>query len=304
MTDEPPSHTPTQEPPDLRTLLHAVPGIGLTVLYEPPEGVQVVADIVFVHGLGGHPVETWAYGNLPKQERKGEGDNEAGSKSGRGWWGSIIGKRKRTTNEGAITSKPQYVYWPKQLLPCDFPNVRVLTYGYDSHPSHFYQSKTTQMNTTQHKEDLMMSVTNERSGCPGRPLFFVAHSLGGILVKGAITESLDMEEQLDLQDLGRSCRAIFFFGTPHFGANSAAYATIVSNIIGSLPGTFSTNDEILRGLSPDSEVLYAINRDFNKLLNQNIEHARKIQIYCFQEGQGMTSVKGFSGKVSLGTQSS
>ena len=153
------------------------------------------------------------------------------------------------------------------------------------------------MNVTQHKEDLLNRVTGARSRCRGRPLIFIAHSLGGVLVKGAVTESLRMKDQPLLQDLGNSCRAIVFFGTPHLGSDTAAFGKIVSDIVGALPGTFSTHSDILQGLSPGSEVLYAINREFNALLNTAIEPVRKIQICSFQEGQGLSSVKGLSSKV-------
>ncbi|CAK7214257.1 hypothetical protein SEUCBS140593_002121 [Sporothrix eucalyptigena] len=39
----------------------AVPASGLTVLFEPDETRNAVVDILFVSGLGGHPVRTWQY---------------------------------------------------------------------------------------------------------------------------------------------------------------------------------------------------------------------------------------------------
>ncbi|MCJ1357195.1 MAG: hypothetical protein MMC33_007191 [Icmadophila ericetorum] len=36
-----------------------VANYGLTVLYEPPSGTKVLSDIVFIHGLTGHPFNTW-----------------------------------------------------------------------------------------------------------------------------------------------------------------------------------------------------------------------------------------------------
>ncbi|ERF70126.1 hypothetical protein EPUS_00313 [Endocarpon pusillum Z07020] len=35
--------------------------LGLTTVYEPENKSAIVADVVFVHGLGGHPYETWRY---------------------------------------------------------------------------------------------------------------------------------------------------------------------------------------------------------------------------------------------------
>jgi hypothetical protein len=107
-----------------------------------------------------------------------------------------------------------------------------------------------------------------------------------------------MEIQPVLQDLGKCCRAIVFFGTPQLGADVAAFGKIVSDIVGALPGRVSTNTDILQGLSPGSEVQYTINRDFNTLIDAPITPARKIQILRFQEGEGLTSLKGLSREVS------
>jgi hypothetical protein len=156
------------------------------------------------------------------------------------------------------------------------------------------------MTITQHAESLLTELTLNRSECRGRPLIFVAHSLGGILVKSALNESLQMQlnqAQPAYADLQKSCHAVIFFGTPHLGASIAAFGEMVSNVVGALPGGFSTYGEVLRGLSPDSETLYNISRRFNDLLNAWIPASEKIQICSIQEGKGMTSVKGLDSKV-------
>lgn len=75
------------------------------------------------------------------------------------------------------------------------------------------------------------------------------------------------------------------------------WGTVVSNIVGALPGGFGTYEEVLRGLSPDSETLDNISRRFNALLNEPIPVSDKIHICSFQEGQGKGSVKGTGSKV-------
>jgi hypothetical protein len=189
-------------------------------------------------------------------------------------------------------------FWPYDLLPKDdtISQARILLYGYESNPTNFYKAPTNRMTITQHAENLMHNVAGVREECKGRPLVFVAHSLGGILVKGALNESRYMP-QPQYSDLFSSCHAIIFMGTPHLGAEVAAWGTTMSNVVGALPGGFSTYSGVLRGLEPDSESLYTITRRFNEILNRAIPDCDKIQICSVQEGLGMSSIKGAGSKV-------
>ena len=273
---------------------------GITELWSPAED-QIIADLCFVHGLMGHPKMTWECSKLR------EGTNRKTAKGSESKTGFDIRKLfgKKTVSKGsppAITSQssgsisgdpeipsthsnytPSTCYWPFDLLAKDFDNVRILTYGYDSHPTHWYRGRTTQMNTSQHAQTLLTRLSNARADCRGRPLVFVAHNLGGNLVKDDIVISTGYNLQPDLQDLAASCRAIMFFGTPHLGASAAEYGLILGNIVNALPGGPGIYTETLRGLTPDSETLSNINRRFNAILNDDIALAKKIKIYNFRE---------------------
>lgn len=291
-------------PAPISTSPLSIPGvstIGISELYNPSSETTIVADVVFVHGIMGHPVDTWLYGKIPKTKAEKTGEWSLASVL-RSLASALTPWRQRTEGwtSGAQEPKRSYCYWPFQLLPQDVKDMRILTYGYDSHPTHWYKGETNRMTITQHAESLLTELTLNRSECRGRPLIFVAHSLGGILVKSALNESLQMQlnqAQPAYADLQKSCHAVIFFGTPHLGASIAAFGEMVSNVVGALPGGFSTYGEVLRGLSPDSETLYNISRRFNDLLNAWIPASEKIQICSIQEGKGMTSVKGLDSKV-------
>lgn len=280
----------------MERVLPSIADVDFTEIYCPVQGSAIAADIVFVHGLMGHPRNTWLSGKEPKdQSRIGPGDTA----QRRSLWKRLSGRVKAG---GEISDKPaedtQYCFWPYDLLPKDdiISNARILLYGYDSHPTHFYTGGTNRMTITQHAENLMHNVAGVREQCRGRPLIFIAHSLGGILVKGALNESRQMS-QPQYFDMLSSCQAIVFMGTPHSGADIAAWGTWTSNIVGALPGGITTYSKVLQGLEPDSETLYAITRRFNEILNQTIPTAEKIQICSIQEGKGMSSVKGAGSKV-------
>jgi len=85
--------------------------------------------IILVHGLGGHPIDTWTW--KPSILNKASSGIKDAFKSKKG---QIV------TDEGSASSPTGVVFWPKDLLPLSIKNARILTYGYDSDPVHFFES--------------------------------------------------------------------------------------------------------------------------------------------------------------------
>jgi len=152
-------------------------------------------------------------------------------------------------------------------------------------------------NMGEHAKELYRTVTRVRSECRRRRIIFVAHSLGGILVKGAILESSRCWNPQSQLDLGQSCQAIIFFGTPHLGPNATEYGDKVAGFVDVLRRRVSRN--VLRGLKPDGEVVASINMDFYDLLNRSTPTEQKIQILSFQESIGVAFGGWFDRQVSL-----
>ena len=72
------------------------------------------------------------------------------------------------------------VCWPRDLLPQDGPNARVLTFGYGA----LVRDETPLLIKDLGKTLLESLTINRRhTKAAKRPLIFVAHSLGGIVVK-------------------------------------------------------------------------------------------------------------------------
>jgi len=56
-----------------------------------------------------------------------------------------------------------------------------MVYGYDTKISKYLKDATNQNSIFSHGKDLLFAVSREHDG--ERPLIFIAHSLGGIIVK-------------------------------------------------------------------------------------------------------------------------
>jgi hypothetical protein len=243
---------------------------GMTVLHKPEEGTPL-ADVVFVHGLQGHPQRTWQYQPLPKPPAKK--------------LGNIL---SRNPNRGLEPA----VYWPRDLLPCDHHNIRVLTYGYDSHISRFFAGPTNKNNIFQHGNSLLEALAREREGCAERPIIFVAHSLGGLVVKQALIESRKQIRHLDLQRIYHCTSSVIFFGTPHRGSPAAGWGLMLESIVKCCQ--FDTNSAILRDLhaSGGSSKLDELMKDFKDVVDES-----NINLYNLREGAGITGFGPYNGKV-------
>jgi hypothetical protein len=71
--------------------------------------------------------------------------------------------------------------WLRDFLPSQLPKTRIMTYGYNSNV--FDSASTTTI--PEFAQGLLGALTNARSGPKERkrPIVFVCHSLGGIVVK-------------------------------------------------------------------------------------------------------------------------
>jgi len=105
-------------------------------------------DVVLVHGLNGHPEKTWA------------------AKNG--------------------------VFWPTDLLPASLKGAkaRILVYGYNADVYAFGGDRSASSDMIhQHAQTLVSGLSLERQSedCGENAIIWIAHSLGGILVKRVST---------------------------------------------------------------------------------------------------------------------
>jgi hypothetical protein len=148
--------------------------------------------------------------------------------------------------------------WLRDRLPQDLPQLRVMTYGYDTS---LFGSKS-----VQDIDDLARSMVKKLEGIRqlGRHrklMIFIAHSLGGIVLKRALTlmaNSAAINE--DLSVLFRLVCMIILFGVPARGMH-------VSHLLPMVRG--QPNESLVQSLSRDSEYLSQLHTSFKGITSRS-----------------------------------
>lgn len=197
----------------------------MTAVYTHPEA-QV--DIILLHGLNGNPQKTW-------------------------------------------TSKKSGTYWPTDLLPKTFEeegvHANVLVYGYNADVAGNKDRNPSTNFIHEHAQTLVNYLTTFRKTHKTlrNPIIWVAHSLGGILLKKALeySDSVRVAVHEDYRSVYVSTYAIVFLGTPHEGSDLARWGEMLQGMVGHVPRKFFDSEPILiKTLRKDSETLDTINEGF------------------------------------------
>ena len=162
------------------------------------------------------------------------------------------------------------------------PDARVLTYGYDTHIRHWAGQQANQSSIRDIAWNFLIALTASRREEPTRPLVFVVHSLGGIIVKELLRRSNGCRlEQPDLRKVFEATKGILFFGTPHHGADLRGFLLRVAKFAATTLG-FNFNENIINSLRPSSERLDELRDEFTPLATD-----QKWIIHSFQEQLGV-----------------
>ncbi|KAH8896423.1 hypothetical protein GQ53DRAFT_714083, partial [Thozetella sp. PMI_491] len=157
--------------------------------------------------------------------------------------------------------------WIRDALPGDMPKARVFLYGYD----------TTLIGSTSFQSitDLGLRLIEELRASVlttpyDKPTIFLAHSLGGIVVKHAIVE-LANRSRLNI------LKGNIFFGVPSLGMTT-------SHLLAMIDG--QPTESLVRSLSTDSEDLRALDDQFSGICS-----AWRIKTFWAYETQTSATVQ-------------
>lgn len=163
------------------------------------------------------------------------------------------------------------------LLAASIPSANIMTYGYNSAISKL-SGLVSSNSLRANGSNLAYAVANQRRANPNsRPLTFIAHSLGGLIIEQALLISRGSNE-LEISKLLHATTGILFMGTPHAGSDLAVWAHSFAQFY-KLAG--QTNTKLLKALQRQSEVLLGVEQDFQLLLQSP---AIQVKVFCVFEG--------------------
>ncbi|TVY82002.1 Protein SERAC1 [Lachnellula suecica] len=136
--------------------------------------------------------------------------------------------------EDTWTAKSNGKMWLRDFLPHKTPNCRIFLFGYNSNAA----LSTSTAGVQDQAETLFSRLIWERKAAPNRPLLFICHSLGGLIVKQGLMLCRMNDRLLPLY---KSTYGLVFFATPHRGGKHAGTGALIASIAKGILGNESNN---------------------------------------------------------------
>lgn len=154
-------------------------------------GSNFDVDVIFVHGLCGGPFKTWRIA-----------ENKA----------STTGKAGLVEKIDADSGR-EGTCWPKQWLASDLPACRLLTVKYKTNLSQWSGATLPLQEVSSMLLDKLLA-----AGVGDRPVVFVTHSMGGLVVKQMLMQA---GQDKSRSHIVKNTVGIVFYSCPHFGSKLA-----------------------------------------------------------------------------------
>ncbi|KAF8536942.1 hypothetical protein BDD12DRAFT_746625 [Trichophaea hybrida] len=163
-----------------------------------------------------------------------------------------------------------YVMWLRDILPLDFPDFRVLAWGYESD----LKDPTASRNITSFARQLLMAIhgARELTTAKHRPIIFVGHSLGGLIIKQAGQALVDAAEGNSPNDKAilDSCLGILLFGVPNRGLNNENMLSLVKGM---------KSAPFVHDLMEGSELLRRLDYSFERTYEDHLKSRPVVSFY-------------------------
>ena len=172
--------------------------------------------------------------------------------------------------------------WLESILPDKIPYARIMTFGYESIIAFSSSAAKLEDKSIELINRLSMKRSSIENGST-RPIVFVCHSLGGILVKKALILAHERSSDTHYRNILDNTKAIAFLGVPHRGSDAAWWFSFAaSSLKGATLGT-STHTALVKDLQKASPTLANISKQF-------VDRGKSLKIYTFYETRKLSGI--------------
>ena len=157
------------------------------------------------------------------------------------------------------------------MLPVKVTNARIMVFEYESQ---WFGRGSINQRLSSVADQLVQALYKQRSRGAKRPIVFVCHCLGGIVVeKAMVTAKL---RQSDYPNIFMSVVGCVFLGTPFRGTKSTNKGTLLAQMAETVG--LGADSGLVRVLEETSEILKDLLSDFSAIAKESNMH-----IFCFFE---------------------
>ncbi|CAG8083748.1 unnamed protein product [Penicillium salamii] len=156
-------------------------------------------------------------------------------------------------------------FWLRDLLPKEGFKARIFTVNYKADATSFFSSSSADR-ISHHAQTLVEELNAEREHDDSiqRPIIFLCHGLGGLIVKKALiyASTCTSAKMTHLHSVFTSTFGLIFFGTPHEGIEKARWSLLAKG----LKGVLKDRSHLIASMEKKSETLQTISQQFSPLL--------------------------------------
>ncbi|PVH70814.1 hypothetical protein DL98DRAFT_521398, partial [Cadophora sp. DSE1049] len=142
-------------------------------------------------------------------------------------------------------SGPEGHLWLRDELPQHVPETRIFLYEYNS-TAVYGKDRDTFIGKA---NELLEAIRIERRGTESRPILFLGHSMGGLLIKQALINAHNNPKYTTIKE---ATKGLAFFATPHYGGDwmLVSLGGVVAKI--AMAVGFQKGDDVLETLKNGS----------------------------------------------------
>jgi hypothetical protein len=162
---------------------------------------------------------------------------------------------------GSFRSADGMAVWLRDFAPEDIPQARFITYGYDT--GVVASDNNQGVHELAHTLLDGLAIFRQRTQTQQRPLLFVCHSLGGVVLKEALVmaSKATEEKHKNLLEVMTRTYGLVFMGVPNLGLKHNQLETVVKG----QPNESFVRDLLLRSDGEASQFLSHLTREFSDL---------------------------------------